>query len=201
MKVLVAEDDPVSRRLLQATLEKWGYPAVTAGDGAQAWSLLVADPSIRMAVLDWMMPNVDGLALCRRIRTELKDRPVYVLVCTARKAVDDVVRGLDAGANDYLVKPLRSSELHARIRVGIRTLELEEALRRRIAELDDALAHVKRLQGLLPICMHCKRIRNARDVWQATEQYLEDHADVEFSHGLCDRCYEERYAQPRGGKA
>ena len=200
MKVLLAEDEAVSRRLLEAHLGKWGYETVSAENGVEAWSLLTADPSIRIAVLDWMMPRVDGIELCRRVRAEIQDRPVYLLLCTARKGVDDVVQGLDAGANDYLVKPLRAAELQARLRVGVRTLELEDALHRRIAELGAALAHVKRLQGLLPICMHCKRIRNARDVWQATEQYLEDHADVEFSHGLCDRCFDQRYAVPREGK-
>lgn len=195
MKVLLAEDDAVARRLLGAYLEKWGYETLVAEDGNEAWSLFGRHEDIAMVVLDWMMPGLDGVALCKRIRAECRDRTVYLLLCTARNRVEDVVAGLDAGADDYVAKPLKGAELRARLRVGVRTLTLEAALHRRIRELNKALAHVKTLQGLLPICMHCKRIRNDGDTWQRIEDYLEDHADIAFSHGLCDACLETHYPE------
>jgi len=197
MKVLLAEDEAVSRRLLSVHLAKWGYEVVMARDGAEAWVQLHQHPDIEMAVLDWMMPELDGVELCRRIREDLEDRLVYVLLCTARAGVDDVVQGLDAGADDYVVKPLKQQELRARLRVGVRTVNLERALRRRIAELDAALREVRTLQGMLPICMHCKSVRDERDVWQRLETYIEEHAEVEFSHGLCDKCMQELYPGKR----
>jgi len=188
MKVLLAEDEAVSRRLMEIHLDKWGFKVVGARDGAEAWVQLQQQPDIEMAVLDWMMPEVDGVDLIHRIRTELPGRSLYVIVCTARAAVEDLVTALDAGADDYVTKPFRQEELRARLRVGVRTVALERALRRKIADLDAALRHVRTLQGLVPICMHCKKIRNEEDIWERLEVYLEEHADVEFSHGLCDEC-------------
>jgi DNA-binding response OmpR family regulator len=197
MKVLLAEDDVVSRRLMEAHLDKWGFKVIGARDGAEAWVHLQQHPDIEMAVLDWMMPEVDGIDLVHRIRNDLGSRYMYVIVCTARAGVEDLVTALDSGADDYLTKPFRQEELRARLRVGVRTVALEGALRRRIAELDTALRHVRTLQGLLPICMHCKRIRNEEDVWERLESYLEEHADVEFSHGLCDECLQKTCAGAR----
>jgi DNA-binding response OmpR family regulator len=199
MKVLLAEDDAVSRRLMETHLDKWGFKVIVARDGAEAWVQLNQQPDIEMAVLDWMMPEVDGIDLVHRIRNELGSRVLYILVCTARGGVEDLVTALDAGADDYLTKPFRQDEMRARLRVGVRTVTLERALRRRIAELDAALRHVRTLQGLLPICMHCKRIRNDDDVWERLENYLEAHADVEFSHGLCNECM-AKVCAPEGSK-
>lgn len=184
MKVLLAEDDRVARRLLQAHLERWGYDVLTAADGEGAWRVLGEHADIEMAVIDWMMPGLDGVALCRRIRETLTERPIYLLLCTSRSGTTDVVTGLNAGADDYITKPINGAELRARLRVGVRTISLETALHRRIAELDEALAHVRQLQGLLPICMYCRKIRDEGDVWHNIENYVARHTDVEFSHGL-----------------
>jgi DNA-binding response OmpR family regulator len=173
---------------METHLEKWGFTVIGARDGAEAWVQLQQHADIEMAVLDWMMPELDGIDLVHRIRNDLDSRVIYILLCTARGGVEDLVTALEAGADDYVTKPFREQELRARLRVGVRTVTLERALRRRIAELDAALRHVRTLQGLLPICMHCKKIRNEEDVWERLESYLEEHADVEFSHGLCDDC-------------
>lgn len=194
MKVLLAEDDAVARRLLESHLEKWGYEVLCARDGAQAWEILARERDIEMAILDWIMPGLDGVEICRRLRRE-GSRPIYVVLCTARNRSEDLAEGLEAGADDFLAKPINTVELRARLRAGVRTVTLEIALRRRIAALDDALAHVKTLQGLIPICMHCKRIRDDKDVWHRIECYLEKYTDAEFSHGLCQHCLEERYPE------
>ena len=193
-KVLVADDDPVALHLFSTHLSRWGFEVVTAEDGTEAERMIRADEGIRLAILDWMMPGVDGVDLCRRLRSEEPGRPLYLVICTARGDTADVVQALESGANDYVTKPITKDELRARLLVGERTVELESALHGRIADLREALAHVKQLQGLLPICMHCKRIRTGDDAWQRIERYLEKHAEVEFSHGVCDRCLEEHYA-------
>ena len=130
MKVLAAEDDPVSRRLLQAALVKWGYEVVAVEDGAKAWKALQEDDPPRLAVLDWMMPDVDGVELCQRVRGQLdtEDRYTYIILLTARAAKEDIITGMEAGADDYVVKPFHPHELQVRIRAGRRIIELQGEL-------------------------------------------------------------------------
>src|SRR5882724_12093373 len=104
MKILIAEDDAISRRVLEATLTKFGYDVVVAVDGAEAWALLEREDAPRMAILDWMMPGIDGVELCRRLRSAPSATPPYLILLTAKSTKEDVVIGLDAGANDYLTK-------------------------------------------------------------------------------------------------
>lgn len=193
MKVLIAEDDQVSRRLLQATLGRLGYEVVCTENGAQAWEALQLDDAPRLAILDWMMPELDGVDVCRKVR-ERDDVPyVYIILLTARGQKKDVVTGLEAGADDYLIKPFDPQELRSRITVGERILRLEAALEGKVGELEQALHHVKQLQGLLPICMHCKKIQDSGGAWQPLERYLHSRTGAEFSHGLCPDCLRERY--------
>jgi len=125
--VLIAEDDPMFRRILTHWLEKWGYRVIAAEDGSSAWNILQSSDAPQIAILDWMMPGMDGIELCRRIRSE-QGRYRYLLLLTAKDAKQDVVTGLDAGADDYLTKPFEVEELRARVRAGKRILELQEAL-------------------------------------------------------------------------
>jgi CheY-like chemotaxis protein len=195
MKVLIAEDDRVSRTLLQATLSRLGHEVVTTENGAQAWEILQAGGGPRLAILDWMMPKLDGVEVCRKIR-EHDDLPyVYVILLTAKGQKKDVVAGLEAGADDYLVKPFDPQELSSRISVGERILNLEAALEGKVRELKEALSHVKQLQGLLPICMHCKKIRDDRDTWHRVESYIEEHSGAMFTHSLCEECLTKHYPE------
>lgn len=130
MKVLMAEDDPVSRTVLRKMVARWGYEVVACADGTAAWKALLDDPTIELALLDWMMPGMDGIDLCRRIRCELGDRYVYVILLTGRTGVEDLVEAMNAGADDYVNKSLDSRELQVRMRAGQRIVELKEALRR-----------------------------------------------------------------------
>jgi sigma-B regulation protein RsbU (phosphoserine phosphatase) len=189
MKVLIAEDDPVSRRVLAATLDKFGYEVVVAADGAEAWGALQGADTPHLAILDWMMPEIDGIELCRRVRATPTSTPPYLILLTAKSGKEDVVAGLDAGANDYLIKPFDRAELRARVQVGAHVLELQGNLAERVRELETALSQVKQLQGLLPICSYCKKIRDEQNYWQRVESYLSEHAQVEFSHGICPDCY------------
>jgi CheY-like chemotaxis protein len=147
-----------------------------------------------------MMPEVDGLDLCRRIRASEERDYVYVIMLTARGRKEDLLEGLAAGADDYLVKPFDPQELRGRLQAGVRVLGLELALRAKVGELEAALAQVDRLQGLLPICMHCKRIRDEQEIWHRIENYISEHSEAEFTHSLCEDCRETYYpsTEPAG---
>jgi DNA-binding response OmpR family regulator len=195
VKILVADDDPVANRLLTITVSRAGYEVLSVADGEAAWSALEKEDAPRIAILDWMMPGLDGPEICRRVRERANGRYRYLLLLTARSETDDLVAGLAAGADDFLRKPFDPAELEARLRVGQRIVSLEESLRARVAELEQALAHVRQLQGLLPICMFCKKIRDDRDSWQKIESYISEHTDAQFSHSICEDCLREHYPE------
>jgi DNA-binding response OmpR family regulator len=190
MKVLIAEDDPVSRRLLEASLNKWGYEVVVTSDGAEAWEALRSGGAAALAILDWMMPGMDGPQICQRVRQDPQTRSTYLILLTALGQKKDVVAGLQAGADDYVTKPFDPEELRARVQVGVRVLELQGQLAARVRELEEALASVKQLSGLLPICSYCKKVRDDRNYWQQVEAYVTEHSQAKFSHSICPDCYE-----------
>jgi diguanylate cyclase (GGDEF)-like protein len=128
MKILIADDESVSRRMLQSMLEKWGYNAIAVEDGDEAWRELKSPDAPRLALLDWMMPGQNGVDICRNLRKQRPEPYTYILLLTARDAKESVVEGLESGADDYLTKPFNPQELKARIRVGLRLLELEDNL-------------------------------------------------------------------------
>lgn len=190
MKILVAEDDLTSRLILKNVLLKWGYEVVAAADGNEAWDLLQQEDAPPVAVLDWMMPGMDGVDICRKIReTEQPDQPFYIILLTGRDTKEDIVEGLDAGANDYITKPFDNKELRARISVGQRVAELQMDLARNNRELRNALDHIKQLQGILPICSYCKKIRDDKNYWRQVESYISSVTDASFTHSICPDCY------------
>ena len=190
MRILIAEDDLVSRRMLEATLSRWGYEVVVTSDGEAAWHILRGKEAPRIAILDWMMPGLDGIEVCRHVRSLPRPDAPYLILLTAKGSKSDIVSGLQAGADDYIVKPFDREELRARVQAGVRILSLQASLAARVRELEEAMARVKTLQGLLPICSYCKRVRNDGDYWQQVESYVSDHSDARFSHGICPDCYE-----------
>ena len=191
MRILIADDDRVSRRLLEAGLLKAGHEVILAEDGEQAWQALEKDPAIPLAILDWNMPRFTGPEICQRARQIQTDQPPYLILLTSRDARQDIVSGLQAGANDYIIKPFDFDELRARVQVGERVVQLQSTLANRVKELEDALASVKMLQGLLPICLYCKKIRDDRNYWQQLDKYVAEHTEAKFSHGICPECYEQ----------
>ncbi len=188
MRVLIAEDDAVSRHLLEATLAKWGYEVVVTTDGLQALEALSQADAPSLAILDWMMPGLDGSQVCVKARELAGERLLYMILLTAKGRKEDIVQGLTAGADDYVIKPFDRAELKARINAGERILRLQAELAARVKELELALANVKLLQGLLPICCYCKKIRDDKNYWQQVDTYVADHSEAQFTHGICPDC-------------
>jgi sigma-B regulation protein RsbU (phosphoserine phosphatase) len=183
VNVLIAEDEPVSRQILQSILVGAGYQVTAAADGLEAldaWHLTEA----RIVISDWMMPEMDGLELCRRMRVERGARYTYYLLLTGRSGKESYLAAMDAGIDDFITKPVDADELKARLRVAERILGLRQ-------RMDD-------LEGLLPICSYCKRIRNERDEWSGVERYIEQRSRAEFSHSICPDCY-RRHVDPAAG--
>lgn len=193
MRILVAEDDPVTRKILESILSRLGWDVITAVDGTSAWQTLEGlggKSAPELVLLDWMMPGMDGIEICRKLRSTPGYELVYIILLTSRSEKEDLAMALTAGANDYIAKPFHPIELESRVRVGQRMVKLQMSLASRIEELEDALTHVRRLQGLLPICSYCKTVRTETNYWQQVESYISTHSDVEFTHTVCPNCLE-----------
>jgi len=199
VRILIAEDDAVSRRLIETLLTRWGYEVTVACDGEEAWQHLQREDAPHLAILDWMMPCMGGLEICQKVREVGHPSPVYLILLTARTGSENVVQGLETGANDYVTKPFHREELRARVQVGVRVVELQVSLAQRVRELEEALANVKQLQGLLPICSYCKKIRDDHNYWQQVESYISEHSEAIFSHGICPECF-EKFVKPELNK-
>ncbi len=195
MRALVADDDRATVALLRGTLERWGLEVLIAYDGGEAWSVIEREADISLVVLDWNMPRLDGLEVCRRIRADTAREHLHILLLTARDGAAHTVSALDAGADDFLSKPFDPEVFRARVHVGLRILRLKERLAERVAELETTLANVKQLRGLLPICSYCKQVRSDTDYWEQVEQYISQHTELQFSHGVCPSCYERVAAE------
>ncbi len=148
MRVVAAEDNPVFQSMLKTMLTKWGYQPLIARSGTEAWRILQSEDAPRLAVLDWMMPGMDGVEICRRIRSANREPYVYILLLTARTESQDLIEGMNAGADDYLTKPFNAHELRVRLHAGRRILDLQEELLKAREALRDQATH-DGLTGLL----------------------------------------------------
>ena len=177
MKILVAEDDVTSRGILTAVLKKWDFDPVAAEDGDTAWDVLQRPDAPQLLLLDWNMPGIDGLEICRRLRKKDPINPPYVILLTARSEKGDIVKGLEAGANDFVAKPYDSEELQARIRVGQRMLELQSHL----MKARDTLAHQATHDFLTGVL-------NRRAIWDRLKQEISraERKNDSLSIGMLD---------------
>lgn len=187
--MLIADHDAGSRRLLEQTLAEWEFKVQVAGDGVQALAALEAADAPPMAILDWEMPGMAGPEICRRVRVLQRPVPTYILLLTSRSGTESIVEGLQSGANDYLAKPFHPDELRARLHVGRSMIELQQNLAGQVRQLEEALAQIRLLQGLLPICSYCKKIRDDQNYWHQVESYLTVLSGAKFSHSICPDCY------------
>ena len=190
-RILVAEDHQVSRHLLERNLQNWGFDVVSAQDGEAAAEILDGPDAPSIAILDWMMPRMDGVEVCRRVRQSHASPYIYLLMLTAKSQKDEIATGLEAGADDYVIKPFDPDELRARLKVGQRVVQLERTLEKRVQDLESALNDVKKLKSLLPICMYCKSVRDDRDYWRQIDEYIYTETGADISHGICPDCMEK----------
>jgi phosphoserine phosphatase RsbU/P len=191
MTVLVADDHDVNRKLLRAILTTEGYDVVEAANGVDALNVLESSSAPIVGLIDWEMPQMEGIEVCRQARMLAKTHPLFLILVTVRDSKQDVVAGLLSGANDYITKPFDKTELLARVKVGTQMVDLQQTLTERVEELKEALLNVKQLSGLLPICSYCKKIRDDQNYWQQVESYVGKHSEAKFSHSICPHCYDE----------
>lgn len=173
MRILIADDEIVSRARLKHTLTELGHEVIEATNGREAWSHFAAQ-EIPLLIADWMMPYIDGLELCRMIRAERRAKYTYVVMLTALGGKGSYLEGMKAGADDFVTKPFDPDALKARVHVAERILGLQ--------------AEVSRLEGLLPICSYCKRIRDENEAWTRIEAYISKRTAADFTHGICPDC-------------
>ena len=193
MKILVADDSRTIRKMLRATLADSGYEILEATDGWAALRALQSADAPRLALLDWVMPSLSGPEVCRQIRVAENLAQPYILLLTVKHGRKDVLEGFQAGADDFLGKPFDPEELRARVHVGARIIRLRDQLQQQVKELSDALSTVERLEGMLPICSYCRKVRDDKDYWQQVETYLSEHTKVKFTHGICPDCIHKAY--------
>lgn len=189
IKVLLAEDSTEQRDFLETLLASWGYPVVSAKDGDEAWTLLQAPDAPALLLLDSVMPGASGPQICRRLRDTRAKRARHIILLTACASPEDVETGLDAGADDFVAKPFNETELRARLRAGERHVRLQEELGRRVVEVEKALERIKQLEGILPLCSYCKRIREGERAWQPLESFISRRSKAKFSHDICPDCW------------
>jgi CheY-like chemotaxis protein len=206
MAILIVDDSTDHYALLRSILTKAGHDQILGAESAQtAFSMLNLDGTqsatdVDLILMDVLMPEIDGVQACRRIKQQAHLHDIPIIMVTAKNDLENLHEAFAAGAMDYINKPVKSVELLARVASAI-TLKKEmdcrklreSELRRTNEELQQALREVKVLRGLIPICASCKKIRNDGGFWQQIEEYIGEHSEAEFSHGICQPCLKKLY--------
>ena len=178
MKILIAEDDPTSRLLLTASLQALGHEVVATADGLSAWEQW-QQSYFPVLITDWAMPRMDGLTLSRAVRQTQRNQYTCVILLTALEGRSKYLEAMDAGADDFITKPFDQEQLAARLTVAGRMLGLRQ--------------HVTQLEGLLPICAYCKKIRDEKADWEPIEKYIAARSKTTFTHGICPACMQQHF--------
>ena len=205
MKILVTDDDPEMLVLTSTVLRRAGYEVIEASTGRECIEKVhTIHPDL--ILLDVMLPDMSGVDLCRQLKADETLRGTFVILLSGVQISSEYqANGLDVGADGYIIKPISNKELVARIQAMERIKDAEDALRKKkkeqeglIAKLQAALTEIKTLQGLIPICSSCKKIRNDEGFWDQLESYLSKHTDAVFTHGLCPECFHKAISEIRG---
>jgi CheY-like chemotaxis protein len=175
MKILVVEDDDVQRLMIQKTLESLGHKPVGAANGLEASKLLTED-YFPVVVSDWLMPHMDGLELCRFIRSRASDRYTYVILLTLQEGKENLMQALEAGVDDFITKLKDFDLFKAKLKIAERIMNLH--------------LQVKELSAMLPICSYCKKVRDDKNYWQQIETYVTQTTGAALSHSICPACYQ-----------
>jgi phosphoserine phosphatase RsbU/P len=173
VKILVVEDDKISNMVICTKLTKLGHEVVSAKDGRDGWyAYLRENPKI--IITDWMMPVTDGVELCRMVRADRRMRYTYIIMLTALSGKEKFIEAMNAGADDFITKPIDQNSLRARLRVAERLVNLQ--------------SEANELEGLLPICSYCKKIKDGQGVWLPVEQYVGQRTETSFASEVCPEC-------------
>lgn len=179
--ILAVDDQALILEVLNRILNNDQQQVITAMNGDEALEIL-ATTRPNLILLDVIMPGIDGFELCRRLKADPATRDIPVIFSTALTERKDKIKGFQLGAVDYITKPFFKEEVQARVKVHLQLRRQELALR-------EALQEIKTLSGILPICSHCKQIRNDEGYWEQVEKYISTHSNARFSHGICPDCY------------
>ena len=195
MRLLIADDDPNTVNLLRKYLMLWNYEVVAVSNGSEAIEIINGNDPPQLIVLDWLMPDINGIEVIKKVRLRDSANPPYIILFTVRDEKGAIIEGLEMGADDYITKPFDKDEFRARIRVGERVVQLQNSLSDRIRQLQEAVSQIKSLRGIIPICSYCHKIRNDQKSWQQLEKYISEHSGAEFSHGICPECLKKHYPE------
>ncbi len=185
-RILIVDDDPINIQLLMKALQGT-YDIFTATNGCDAVSQ-VNDTSPDLLILDVMMPDLSGFDVCRLIKAEATYADIPILFLTAKDAIEAEITGLKVGGIDYLTKPVNLDLLKLRVRNHIELKRRSDLVKEQRDQLEAALARIKQLEGIIPICSYCKKIRDDKSDWHQLERYISDHSEAVFSHGICPDC-------------
>lgn len=188
MKILIAEDEYTTRLMVQVCLENWGYSIESVEDGKKAWDIINQKNPPQIAVLDWEMPGISGIDLCRKIKSLDRSSPIHVILLTARDSKNDISQGFEAGADDYITKPFNDDELGARIRVAERIVTIQSSLNSSLEELREALDMVQSFEEPVAVCSSCQKIGAFDGSWRTPEKLLEYPVDPRFIQLDCPSC-------------
>jgi phosphoserine phosphatase RsbU/P len=193
IKILIVDDDPDVLSATTRMVKKAGFMVMEASTGEAAIKA-ARDQKPDIILLDVVLPDIMGTELCRQIKADPRTGGGYVILTSGMKTgSDQQADGLDAGADGYIARPVSNRELIARINAMVRILTAERERDQVIEELRQALAKIRQLSSLLPICMHCKKIRDDKGYWSELEAYIRENTDTEFSHSICRECAEKHY--------
>ncbi len=209
MGILIVDDYEDNIQLLEAILRKAGFTRLfKAGHAAQAFEILAAHKSgtpetrVDLILMDVMMPDISGTEACRRVKSDEALKDIPVLMVTARTDLECFEEAFNAGAMDYIVKPVRKIELLARVGSALKLKKemddrklREKDLTVQNEKLEKALTEIKVLRGFLPICAYCKKIRDVKGLWHQMEAYLMSHSELTFTHGICEACLKNQHEQ------
>lgn len=195
IKILVVDDDDNIRFATARIVRAAGYQVLEAGGGAQCMEYVERERP-DLVLLDVVLPDADGAALCRQIKMDERLKGTFVVLISGKRvASEEQAEGMEGGADGYIARPISNRELLARVEAMVRILTAERERDRLILELREALEKVKTLSGLLPICAHCKNIRDDKGYWNQVEAYLTAHSELRFSHGICPDCAKKHYPE------
>jgi PleD family two-component response regulator len=190
--ILVVDDNPENLSVLFSVLTETGFKVLAKKDGKSAL-LLATRKKPDLILLDIVIPDIDGFEVCRQLKQQESTRDIPVIFMSGLANTVDKVKGFEVGGVDYITKPFQCSEVLARVNTHLTLRNLQKCLEKKNAQLQEALANIKTLKGLLPICANCKKIRDDQGYWNQIEEYIERHSDALFSHGICPECADKLY--------